>query len=477
MNPNKNKKWTIFCGYLTLSILIQNALSYYIVINCYLTCSTSFFMTICMIGGATKLLWIIVQSYYFIKSLLEEFSIVLTIFLFLFSEICPLIIFAFSLIIDRDDDDDGNRHDHDHNEEDEENINENTQCKQSTIFFMLHSFISLPMTVIYISYLIFYPNASNISFYICCIAISLNILSLIIISSNFWKSISMKINVYYATCCILDVFHFMMRCYFLSIFFYEYDTNKMDNIWYYSSIILLIKTFIISPLYGAGIFLFEFVNEIHESPHNLELATKIYYFFCPANNRNIFCLMFCVPLIVIVYLFISIYLLLYLWIIGDCIFYSYSICIFQAINDNLWINSKGFDLKQNKWRNVMKYMNNSINSYDYSLRMFLLNYSFFIFNQNAYSKNLLHSIQKGIKWYITDEEEANNTNKKKLRFYPSNSFRNNTPKIQENQPSNSIRIKMEMDKMEKNNKINKTDKKYWSKMEYFGSIKVCAPFY
>eukprot|EP01084_Bolivina_argentea_P118068 209565_1 len=118
------------------------------------------------------------------------------------------------------------------------------------------------------------------------------------------------------------------------------------------------------------------------------------------------CIIICIPLIILIYIIITIYVLIYLYIICDSILFTYPICIFQNINDNLWINSKGFDIQgSNKWNNVMKYMNNSINKYDYSLRLYLLNYSFFILNQKQYPQILLKKIQRGIKWYITDIKE------------------------------------------------------------------------
>eukprot|EP01083_Nonionella_stella_P015851 44364_1 len=365
---------------------------------------TELFLTVFIIYCTTKLLWIVAQLYYFSKSILEEFSVILSIVLLLFCDIVPLVIFAFSLIIDKPDDDTS----------DDRVTNQDAQCRESTWFLSSYSFLSLPFHAIIIFFVaVIYPesrhNSIDISLYISCIIhVSINILSLIIISSNFWHSISRTISIYYCTSCVLDILRFIMTCYFVSIFLYNYSTHTHDNdVLFYCTFIVCIKTFILSPLYAITLFCFEFINEMHEFPYNLELAMRIYYAFDVGNScLRRACLILCVPVVFLIYTIISLCLVFYIWIVVDSAFFIYPLSIFQSINDELWINSKGFDQNTNQWCSVVRYMNNSINRFDYNLRLFILNLTFYILDQNAYSKELLCDIQKGIRWYITDEIEV-----------------------------------------------------------------------
>ena len=101
--------------------------------------------------------------------------------------------------------------------------------------------------------------------------------------------------------------------------------------------------------------------------------------------------MYTINIIIISYNLV--YLLIYLWIIGDSILFTYPLLIFNEINNKLWINDQGFRVNQNKWKSVMRYISNSVNNYDYNLRIYLLNYLYFMLNKSS---------QKHINHYYVD---------------------------------------------------------------------------
>eukprot|EP01084_Bolivina_argentea_P118070 209567_1 len=117
-------------------------------------------------------------------------------------------------------------------------------------------------------------------------------------------------------------------------------------------------------------------------------------------------------------------------------------------------------------------MNNSINKYDYSLRLYLLNYSFFMLNQNTYHKILLKKkIQTGIRWYITDVEQPQriyNYNQSS-RYNSSTRYYSNTIAEDSQYNSNTAKsqnrtLAINEDSHNNNTHVAQINKNIWQKM-------------
>ena len=83
--------------------------------------------------------------------------------------------------------------------------------------------------------------------------------------------------------------------------------------------------------------------------------------------------------------------------------------------------------RQNQWRYIMKYMGNSINSKDFKVRLFLLNYQFWSTNAGNVNKrikdnNVLEKIQYAINWYINGDRKGSNFN----QIFDIKMFRHNS---------------------------------------------------
>lgn len=259
--------------------------------------------------------------------------------------------------------------------------------------------VSLPMAIIHTLYSIIHQKVVTVAI----LSVIFNLFATMIIASYFSRTINWKITTYNIMAFAVDFVSVILKIYFLTSFIYYGLYNDDKSIWqnkyiYTLSWIYFIKVFIIGPIYAIWIFVYKCLD----GPPNWD-------WFSFHNDALQFCNNFCITPCIHLMLFIL--MVSGIWILSECIVCCAPFFLFWYFNDQFW----GKDEEKNQWRYVMKYMGNAINSKDYKVRLFLLNYLFWSTNSGNVSNELkdakvLDKIQHAMNWYISGDRKESKFN-------------------------------------------------------------------
>eukprot|EP01083_Nonionella_stella_P070015 187053_1 len=240
--------------------------------------------------------------------------------------------------------------------------------------------VGTPMAILATIYVVFYKGAPIVAAFLTLALVAFT-LPLIFVGQG--GVVPSRANAFHLMCLLCDVCKGFLTIYFITNWFFynQYEGKGSESsLWtlqviYYASVVFLIKSCIVSPVYTIFLFIFHAFNS-------------------PPNCANCSCqwnllLLAAVPVI-----------LVFVWLFVDTIFFSYPLLICYH---NLL--SYQFEL----WFNVLDFLHQRVNAYDNRVRLWLFNYLWLI--ERIYCEeedpNLMYKQQQS---YDQEDEDTDANN-------------------------------------------------------------------